>query len=270
MNSHSNMHSTVHTLSGGMPQFFLGLFFILALVFYILAVVHSNKRYQPWPVKRTILWLFGVLFAAASLLGPIAERAHTNITAHMVGHLLLGMLAPLLMALASPMALLLRTLPVAQARNLTRLLKSWPSRMYTHPVIASLLNIGGLWLLYTTPLYSLMHESMWIYVLIHFHIFVAGYLFTVSMIYIDPVSHRTPFLYRAIVLTIALAGHGILSKYIYAHPPVGVPQYQAELGSMIMYYGGDVIDCAIIFMLCLQWYRSTRPRATVSANSTAN
>ncbi len=51
-----------------------------------------------------------------------------------------------------------------------------------------------------------------------------------------------------------------MSKYIYAQPPKGVPIEQAEIGSMVMYYGGDVIDAIIIFILCLQWYKAVRPR----------
>jgi putative membrane protein len=80
------------------------------------------------------------------------------------------------------------------------------------------------------------------------------------MIYIDLTPHRTSFLHRAIVLVIALAGHGILSKFIYIHAPAGVPAEQAELGGMLMYYGGDAIDIVIIFILCWQWYVATRPR----------
>ena len=83
------------------------------------------------------------------------------------------------------------------------------------------------------------------------------------MIYIDPISYRVSFLYRSIVLVMALAGHGILSKYIYAYPPAGVSAKQGELGGMIMYYGGDVIDMVIIYFLCLQWYRTARPRIGV-------
>ncbi len=57
-----------------------------------------------------------------------------------------------------------------------------------------------------------------------------------------------------------LAGHGILSKFIYAHPPAGVPLEQAKIGGMIMYYGGDVVDIVMIFNLCLHWFRATRAR----------
>ncbi|WP_370222342.1 cytochrome c oxidase assembly protein [Cytobacillus sp.] len=246
------------------PQLLAALPFVLGLFLYILAVFVSSRNHRPWPVYRTVCWIFGVFFAVAAVIGPLADRAHTDFSAHMFIHLFLGMLAPLLMTLALPMTLLLRTLSVPLARRLSRVLKSWISRMFTHPIMASFLNIGGLWLLYTTSLYSLMHESILIHLIVHFHVSLAGYLFTVSMIYFDPIPHRIPFLYRALVFVFALAGHGILSKYIYAHPPAGVSADQAEIGGMIMYYGGDAIDIILIFIFCWQWSKASRQREDVS------
>ncbi len=226
----------------------------------MVCVYVSNRRFKTWPLYRTGLWMIGIVCASISVYGPIAKMAHVDFTIHMVGHLLLGMLAPLLMALGAPVSLLLRTLPVQTARKLTSFLKSWPARLYTDPLVASFLNIGGLWILYTTSLYHLMHQSVVLHVLIHLHVFIAGYLFTISMIYIDPMPHQRSYIYRAIVLVFALAAHGILSKYIYASPPLGVSQIEAETGAMLMYYGGDIVDAILIFILCYQWFKATRPR----------
>jgi putative membrane protein len=264
MNTH---HSITHgdggphsEVMGILPQLVLALPFAIVFVLYMMAVVRSNQWYKPWPRYRTVCWTLGVLVAILSVAGPLAKFAHVNFTAHMVGHLLLGMLAPLLMALAAPITLILRTLRIPTARKVSKILKSSPSRFLTNPIVSSILNIGGLWMLYTTSLYSLMHENILLHLIVHFHVFIAGYLFTVSVIYIDPRPHRLSFWYRSIVLIVALAGHGILSKYIYAHPPIGVSIEQAESGAMLMYYGGDAIDIVLIFILCLHWFRATRPR----------
>lgn len=262
---HMNDH-LVHSGGAVFPQFILVVVFTLVVSLYLLATVVSNRRYKKWPLYRTFFWILGVFCAANAVVGPIAERSHQDFTMHMLGHLLLGMLAPLLMALAAPMILILRTINVTLARGIVRLLKSWPVRMYSHPITASVLNIGGLWVLYTTGLYAEMQHNTLLHILIHLHILFAGYLFTVSMIYIDPIVHKTSFTYRAIVMVIALAGHGILTKYIYANPPTSVPTLQAEKGAMFMYYGGDAIDFILIFIFCFQWYRATRPRAPFVIN----
>lgn len=234
--------------------------YILVSLLYILAAIGSSRYQKKWPVYRCVYWVLGVICAAAAVIGPLADRAHTSFSVHMVGHLLLGMLAPLLMVLAAPITLALRSLPVNTARGLAGLLKIRPVRILHEPLVTSVLNVGGLWILYTSNLYSAMQHNPYLHLFIHIHVFLAGYLFTASIIYIDPVPYRTSFTYRAFVLLIALAAHGILAKVIYSHPPNGVTVLQAETGAILMYYGGDAIDLILIFIFCFQWYKATRPR----------
>lgn len=254
----------VHHASELPNELLLALPLVLAVLIYLLLGFVSNQHHKPWPIYRYISWIAGVLSAGAALIGPIADSAHENFMAHMVGHLFLGMLAPLLLALSAPMTLFLRTLSVGHARKLSRVLKSFPVCILCHPLVASILNIGGLWLLYMTELYSMMHHYALLHMIVHFHVFAAGYLYTISIIYIDPIPHRHGFIFRAVVLILSLAAHGILSKYIYAYPPTGVPIEQAQMGGVIMYYGGDLIEICLICLFCLQWYKAARPRTPVS------
>ena len=236
------------------------LLMILALTLYPIAGILTSKFYKKWPPYRYFFWYSGVLAAMTALTGPLAERAQTDFVAHMAGHLLLGMLAPLLLVFAMPMTLLLRSMPVKAGRQLSRLLKCGPIHLLSNPLVAAILNLGGLAVLYTTDLYMLMHQSLVLHIMIHLHVFLAGYLFTISIIYIDLTTHRYSFVYRSVVLILALAAHKILSKHIYASPPAGVPRAEAERGGMLMYYGGDLIDLALITILCYQWYKATAPR----------
>jgi putative membrane protein len=198
----------------------------------------------------------GIFCIWYSVASPISHQ--NTFTQHMLCHLLFGMLAPLLLVLSAPMTLILRILKTPHARDLSHLLKCIPIRILAHPAVAAFFYIAGLVLLYTTELYTLMHQYFLIYLLIHFHLLVAGYLFTASIIYIDPVPHRYSFLYRSTVCFLTLTVHAILSKYIYAHPPANVPLEQAKSGAMIMYYGGDMIDAVLIYILCYQWFYAVR------------
>lgn len=245
----------------------VALLLISAFLLYPIAAIVTSRNYKKWPLPRYMFWGAGLFCAGAALIGPLAAFAHINFIGHMMGHLLLGMLAPLFLVMSAPMTLLLRTLDVSVARRLTHVLKSRPIQFFSNPVTAAVLNIGGLYILYTTDLYLLMHQSLFLYVLIHLHVFWAGYLFTMSIIYVDITPHRYSYMYRAIVLILALAGHKILSKYIYANPPSGVPETEAEAGGMWMYYGGDIIDLALIMILCYQWYKAMAPRFLISENS---
>ena len=237
--------------------------FIIMFFLYLLAVYMSNKSKRKWPIYRTLLWTIGIVLAIISVSGPLAQQAHTDFRAHMVGHLFLGMLAPLLLALAAPMTLFLRALPVKTSRRITRILRTRFVHFFQNPIVASILNVGGLWLLYTTSLFEMMHQNSLLYIFIHIHVFLAGYLFTISIIYIDPTSHRKSYIYRSVVFLLALAGHAILSKYIYANPPIGVSRTEAEMGGMIMYYGGDAIEIGLIIILFYQWFKQTSPKAEI-------
>lgn len=255
------MNAPTFMTEKGMIDVILAGMFLMSVVLYLVAVNRSNRRFTKWPRYRMVCWILGVLSAAIAVFGSLDRQ--TDFVMHMIDHLLLGMLSPLLIVLSSPLTLILRSLHVHQARRLTKFLKSWPITLYHHPLVASLLNIGGLWLLYSTHLYHAMHHHWWIHLVVHLHLFFAGYLFTASMIYMDPGAHRFSFYYRAIVLILALAGHAILSKWIYAHPPAGVPLDQAEAGGMIMYYGGDLIDVMIIVFLCFEPFKLSRARFSV-------
>ncbi|SOC43511.1 cytochrome c oxidase assembly protein [Ureibacillus acetophenoni] len=241
--------------------------FILIIFLYILAINYSNKVFRKWPFYRTILFIMGIIVIASACIGPIAENAHTNFVFHMYSHLLLGMLGPLLIALSAPMTLLLRSIPVPAARKVSKLLKSKYIQTVSHPIIASTLNLGGLWLLYTTKLFEAMHHSWLLALIVHLHIFLAGYLFTISIIYIDPTPHRTSFKMRSIVIILYMAGHSILSKWIYVNPPRGVSKQDAELGGMTMYYGGDFIDVIVVIILWYQLYSSSRVKKSTTLTS---
>jgi putative membrane protein len=151
-------------------------------------------------------------------------------------------------------------LPVSAGRRLSRVLSGLPVRVLTEPAVGAVLSVGGHWILYTTDLYPSMHHQPLLHLLVHLHLFTAGYLFTVAIISVDPLPHRRSFLHRSIVVIMAMAAHDVLAKHLYAHPPAGVAPAAAESGSMIMYYGGDAVDLLLVVLLWLRWYRSRAPR----------
>lgn len=233
---------------------------ILAAGVYLAAAARPRTGRNPWPAHRSLLWLLGLATIAAAVLGPLAGAAHERFPAHVAAHLLAGMLAPLLIVLSAPGTLALRTLDVSRARRLSRLLNSGCLRFLTDPAPAAVLNIGSLWVLYATPASRVMQADGLHYLLLG-HFFVAGYLFTVSIIGIDPAPHRRSFQLRLAVLVLAIAAHSILAKHIAGHPPARMPAAAAEQGAMLMYYGGDLLEIILVALFCAQWYRASRPAA---------
>ncbi|MBJ2121364.1 cytochrome c oxidase assembly protein [Arthrobacter sp. MSA 4-2] len=241
----------MHEHAGAGPGVLLlgALPFLAALALYLAAAAGARRAGRPWPVYRSVLWSAGVVAAALGFLGP----APASFPAHMGSHLLVGMVAPLLLVLAAPATLALRALAVGRARRLSGLLRSPPLRVLAHPVPACVLNTGGLWLLYTTPAAALLGSGAG-HAAVQVHFLLAGCLFTNAIIGVDPNPHRAGFALRTAVLLAALAGHGVLAKYLYAYPPPGVPAGQAETGAHLMYYGGALVEAALITVFCAQEY----------------
>ncbi|GAA1397480.1 cytochrome c oxidase assembly protein [Luteococcus peritonei] len=237
---------------------------LLLLAFgYLWAVSAGRRRGRSWSPWRTAALVAGVCLAMVAL-GPLGAAGHRDFVAHMWGHLLLGMAAPLLLVVSAPVTVLLRGLPAHRARSLSRLLQSTWLRIVSHPAVAAALNVGGLWLLYTTALHGWMHTSWLGHMVVHGHVLLAGLVFTAAILQVDPTPHGHDHRLRAACLVGFLALHAILGKHLYAHPPVGVDEASAQAGAQLMYYGGDYIDVVLIALFCLDWYRRTAPGRAVA------
>lgn len=190
---------------------------------------------------------------------PVSDWAHHDLRGHMVQHLLLGMFAPLGLALGAPGTLLLRNVPVRVARGIVAFLGKLPVRFLIHPITAALLDIGGMYVLYLTPLYALSLSDPLVHVLLHVHFVISGYLFTWVIAGPDPAPHRPGMLMRLAVLFLATAAHANLGKIMYGF---GYPRGTiADLGEIQaaaqwMYYGGDLAELLLTIAFFAMWFRS--------------
>ena len=233
---------------------------VLLLSLVISAAVYAGVAFnvrerQGWSWWRVLAWVAAMSLVLVSLTGPLGAAAEVDFRAHATVHLLLGQAVPMLLVAAAPVTLLLRILPVGAARRVSWLLATRPLQWLTEPVVAAGLSVGGLWVLYGTPVYALSQFYGWLHLLVHANLLVTGYLLTTALVGRDPMPHRRRHGHRAVVLVAVLAAHAILAKWLYAAPPAGVPVELAEAGAMIMYYGGDALGLVLVVWLCADWYR---------------
>lgn len=221
----------------------------LPLAAYLAAAQRLAARGRRWPRHRVLAWCAGLALLALALLPPLATHDE-DFTIHMVQHLLLGMVAPLVLVLSAPVTLLLAVAPSRWRHRIMLLLRSRIARLVGHPVTAACLSVGFLVLLYTTSLYQLSEEHLALHLLVHAHMLVAGYLFAAALIGIDPNPHRSGLPTRAVVLVLAGGAHNALAKLLYAHGSVAW-----ATGAQVMWYGGDAVDLLLAVVLFGQWYR---------------
>jgi putative membrane protein len=229
---------------------------LVAVAAYAVLVARARRRGRAWPPARTVAWLAGCVCTLAAVTGPLATASTRSWTAHMAGHLLLGMLAPLLLVLGAPVTLALRALSAGPARRLVRVLRSRPLRVLTEPAVAALLSVGGLWLLYATPLLAVAHTNQAVGLLVHAHVLLSGYLYTAVLVGRDPLPHRRGTTHLLVVLVLALAAHDVLAKSLYAYGYAPMVMSDLQEGAQLMYYGGDAVDVLLAVLVCRRWYRS--------------
>jgi len=247
----------------------------LPAALYLAAVGRLHRSGRTWSTWRTAGFALGLALVAAAL-SPTVEAAAADARGHMVQHLLLGMFAPLALVLGAPMTLLLAALPQHSRRQVAAVLRSRPLHALTHVATAAVLSVGGLYLLYLTPLYALTTRSELGHHLLHVHLLLAGYLFAWAVAGPDP-GPRRPGMTARIAAVITAGGlHSFLAQLLYSRAPQlppgsGHSAVEMERAAQWMYYGGHLADLALFTALFVGWYRRTGRRLpTVATASPAD
>ncbi|MYZ18509.1 cytochrome c oxidase assembly protein [Streptomyces sp. SID337] len=235
---------------------------------YLLAARRLRRRGDTWSPWRDVAFGTGAAGVVWAAVGPLPGGPFT---AHMGRHLLVGMAAPLLLVLARPLTLALRSLSPGTARRwLLALAHSRPAGWLVFPPLAALLDVGGLWVLYRTRLFAGMGHEPWLHALVHAHVLAAGLLFAFTVCRLDPVRRRWGLTVRGTTLLAAGAAHAALAKTLYATAPPGTSFTAGDLhaGSQLMYYGGDLVEAALAAVVAASWYRAAgrRQRRRASAD----
>lgn len=257
---HASMISTV-------PSWFLLAALMAALALYLLAAHRQERRRASWSLWRTISFSTGIVLLVIATTPSVSALAHSDLRGHMAQHLLIGMFAPLGLVLGAPVTLLLRSMPVEAGRSVASLLRSPVVHVLGHPVTAAILNIGGMYVLYLTPLFAATMSSQTLHWLVNLHFLAAGYLYAWSIAGPDPAPGRPGVSFRVGVLVVALGAHAYLGKAMYAHLwPRGTHFTGDEIraAAELMYYGGDLAEFLLAIALFATWYqqrRRTRLRA---------
>lgn len=256
-------------LSPVTPRSWLATLAVVAVLIapYALAVSRWRRGNRPWNGARTTAFTVGTVLVAAVVSPPLAAFAHADARGHMAQHLLLGMYAPLGLVFGAPITLALGALSMAPRHRMAAVLHSGAAHVMAHPILAALLNVGGLYALYLTPLYALSLQRPFVHTLVNVHFVAAGCLFTWAIAGPDPAPRRPALGLRAAVLLVSAGAHAFLAKLVYARAPqlplrTALTTAETESAAQWMYYGGDIAELLLVVMLFAGWYRLRAPRRT--------
>ncbi|WP_249801600.1 cytochrome c oxidase assembly protein [Kitasatospora humi] len=253
---------------------------LLAVVLYLYAVHRLRRRGDLWPLHRTLAFAIGVATIAAVTCTGIGGYGMEVFSVHMVQHMVLSMLSPVLLLLGAPVTLALRALPAARRGRtgprelLVRLLHSRFSRIVSSPLFTLPLFIASLYALYFTTLFDFAMGS-WLgheWMLLHF--LAVGLLFFWPIMGIDPAPRRASHLMRMLELFLGMPFHAFFGIAVmmshtlivtfFAHPPTAWhldALADQNTGGGIAWAFSEIPTVLVLLALLAQWSASDRRTA---------
>jgi putative copper resistance protein D len=256
---------------------------IVMAVLYVLGVRRLRGRGDAWPMGRTLAWMCGcaaLLFTTSSGLGRYMPAMFSM---HMVAHMMLSMLVPILLVLGAPMTLALRALPTAGRGEppgprewLLAALHSRVSRFLTNPIVATVVFVAGFYGLYLGGVFDAAVSNHAAHVLMNVHFLLSGYLFYWVVIGIDPTPRQIPQLGKVAMVFASLPLHAFFGVVLMGMETVlGETFYRSlllswhtdllgdqRLGGGIAWAAGEVPLVLVMIALLIQWRRSDQRTAT--------
>ncbi|KDQ65854.1 cytochrome c oxidase assembly protein [Streptomyces halstedii] len=260
------------------PFFLIGC--VAALVLYGYAVARLRRRGDAWPVHRTVLFALGVLSIALVMCTALNDYGMVMFSVHMVQHMVISMLSPILLLLGAPVTLALRALPVGgRGRTgprelLLKLLHSHYMRIITHPVFTIPLFIASLYGLYFTPLFDWLMGSTAGHLAMMVHFLAVGLVFFWPIMGVDPGPHRPGYVMRMLELFAGMPFHAFFGIALmmgsapmvgtYMNPPssLGIDALsdQSAAGGIAWAFS-EIPSVLVLIALVFQWYRSEQRTA---------
>lgn len=255
------------------PFFLVGC--LLALGLYGWGVVRLKRRGDAWPVSRTISFVLGVLTIALVMCTMLNDYGMVMFSVHMVQHMVISMLSPILLLLGAPITLALRALPVAgRGRKglrelLLMLLHSRYMKVITHPVFTIPLFIASLYGLYFTPLFDFLMESTPGHLAMMVHFLAVGLVFFWPIMGVDPGPHRPGYVMRMLELFAGMPFHAFFGIALmmatqpmigtYMSPPasLGIDALaDQEAAGGIAWAFSEIPSVVVLVALVFQWRKS--------------
>lgn len=259
------------------PEWLLMSLSVLAIGLYLVGVHRVRTHGDRWKRLSTISFVSGVSLVIWGTSAGIAQYAMVSFSAHMIQHMTLSMLAPILIVLGAPITLALRALP-ADSPSVHRNLRGWIvsllhsrySQFITHPLIVLAIFTFGLYGIYFTNAFGALMSGHVGHLFMEVHFIISGILFSYVVIGVDPAPRHVPHWARLILVLVALSLHAFFAiALMQSTTPVGRNWYSLVMPPWILnplddtYAGGgvawalgEVPTLILMIIVAVQWSMS--------------
>jgi putative copper resistance protein D len=255
---------------------------VLAVSLYLGGVWRMRARGDSWPVLRTVGWVLGWAIFVWATSGAPGVYGSVLFSVHMVMHMTVSMVAPILMVLAAPVTLALRTLRPRRDNTLgprELLLALVHSRYFAvvgNPVVASVIFFGSLIVFYYSPLFEVALRTHTGHVLMTTHFLLAGYLFAWVLVGIDPGPRRWPPVILLVILFGTISFHAFFGVALTSGTTLLAPGFFRGLhlpwavdlladqrtGGAVAWGIGELPTLILAMLVALAWVRSDSAETT--------
>ncbi|WP_419992914.1 cytochrome c oxidase assembly protein [Streptomyces boninensis] len=280
---HGQMNLPPFTFERGLawsPDTFFLVACLLGLALYAWGVVRLVRRGDRWPVTRTVAFTFGVLTVLVAMCTGLNDYGMVMFSVHMVQHMIISMISPILILLGAPVTLLLRALPtrpkgkISPRSLLVSLLHSRYLRVITHPAFTIPLFIASLYGLYFTPLFDTLMGSRAGHIAMMVHFLAVGLIFFWPIMGVDPGPHRPGYVMRILELfagmpfhaffgiALMMGGEPMISTFM--HPPASLgldPLGDQQAAGGIAWAFSEIPSVLVLVALVHQWHNSEQRKA---------
>lgn len=234
---------------------------------YVIGVRRLHARGRPWPAGRIAAFLSGLAVMLVATESGLAAYDDILFSLHIVQHILLGMVAPLLLVLGAPVTLALQASSRSSQRRILRVLHSAPVRVLTHPLTAWLLFGTSIVTLYFTSLYELSLRNEWFHLWTHAYFVVAGCLFLAHVVGLDPIPHAMGYGARLLYVVVLLPFHTFVGVALLTMNTVIASGWYAQVerrwgaspladqrtGAGLLWVSGELFGLLCIGIVVYQW-----------------
>jgi putative membrane protein len=262
------------------PDSVLAVLSVVALVVYLAAVIRLGRTGVRWPWWRTLAWIGGTATLFAVTGTWLNGYSMVLFSVHMTQHMVLSLIVPLLLLLAAPVTLALRTLPRgtgpagAPRALLLDALHSRFARFISHPLFTVPLFLASLYGVYFTPLFDALMRSPGGHQLMLAHFVVTGLLFFGPIVGQDPWPRTLSHPGRMLELFLPVPFHAFFGVSImmaealvvttFADPPaawgIDLLRDQGEAGGIVWAFG-ELPTVLVLGVVFFSWASSDDRRA---------
>ena len=249
---------------------------LLAVTLYLLGAWRMRARGDSWPVLRTLGWVLGWAIFVWATSGAPGVYGRVLFSVHMLLHMTVSMAAPILMVLAAPVTLALRTLTPRRDNTLgprellLGLVHSRYLAVLGNPVVAAVIFFGSLVAFYYSPLFELALRTHTGHVLMTTHFLLAGYLFVWVLVGIDPGPKRWPASLRLVILFATISFHAFFGVALTTGTTLLAPTFYEGLhlpwavdlladqrnGGAVAWGVGELPTLILALLVTLAWVRT--------------